>query len=272
MGHYYTKDGQPAHTQPTKKGAKSETRPTDIRDARKLGLFPSVTTIFEVKKDAGLSRWIEDQLIEACYRCAPTQDTLGEYNAFIREEAGKGVEAARQLGELGHAALESFFGDGFYEDCQVVVMIAPMPLSALVRPALDAIGRLDIEPFAVEKRLVNRDYGYAGTTDLLWDRRNDSTAGVMDFKFKKSKPGKPAFDSTNHAMQLAAYYQAYWGAALDYEIPDFARGYNVLISTTEIGRVDILERTPDALRKAWRGFKAVLNLWEYENDYSAANK
>ncbi len=271
MGHYYTKDGQPAHTQPTKRGAKSETRPTDIRDARKLGLFPSVTTIFEVKRDAGLSRWIEDQLIEACYRCAPTQDTLGEYNAFIREEAGKGVEAARQLGELGHAALESFFGDGSYADTEVVVMNTPRRLSELVGPALDMIERLNIQPIAAEKTLVNSNFGYAGTTDLIFGRF-DGIHGIMDFKFKKSKPGKPPFDSTNHAMQLAAYYQAYFGQELDADFPEWALCYNILISTTEIGRVDVLERTPDDLRKAWRGFKAVLNLWEYENDYSAANK
>jgi hypothetical protein len=49
-GHFYTKDGHPAYTTIGKTGE----RPTTLRDARKLGLLPSVTTINGMLSKAGL--------------------------------------------------------------------------------------------------------------------------------------------------------------------------------------------------------------------------
>ena len=43
-GHWYTKDGAPAYTVEGKTGVRN----TTLRDARKLGLIPSVTTIISI--------------------------------------------------------------------------------------------------------------------------------------------------------------------------------------------------------------------------------
>jgi hypothetical protein len=43
--HWYRRDGEPLHSVPSAKG---EPRPTTLRDARKLGLLPSVTNVLGV--------------------------------------------------------------------------------------------------------------------------------------------------------------------------------------------------------------------------------
>ena len=50
-GHWYDRDGRPAYEQATKAGG---VRATDLRDARKLGLLPSVTTVLSVVDKAAL--------------------------------------------------------------------------------------------------------------------------------------------------------------------------------------------------------------------------
>ena len=52
-GHYYTRDGSPAYT--------TNGRGTTLRDARKLGLKPSVTTILQVVDKAALTSWLVRQ-------------------------------------------------------------------------------------------------------------------------------------------------------------------------------------------------------------------
>jgi len=60
-GHWYTKDGTPAYTTIGKTGE----RPTTLRDARKEGLLPSVTTINGQLSKAGLDTWKQQQVLLA---------------------------------------------------------------------------------------------------------------------------------------------------------------------------------------------------------------
>jgi hypothetical protein len=53
--HWYALDGKPVHTLPTKDG--DGVRPTTIRDARKMGLLPSVTNIISQWDKPQLTRW-----------------------------------------------------------------------------------------------------------------------------------------------------------------------------------------------------------------------
>ena len=54
-GHWYTKDGTPAYTTMGKTGERN----TTLRDARKLGLLPSVTTIIGQLSKTGLNTWLQ---------------------------------------------------------------------------------------------------------------------------------------------------------------------------------------------------------------------
>jgi hypothetical protein len=53
--HWYSLDGKPCHTVPNKDG--DGTRTTTLRDARKLQLLPSVTTIIGILDKPQLTKW-----------------------------------------------------------------------------------------------------------------------------------------------------------------------------------------------------------------------
>jgi hypothetical protein len=52
--HWYRRDGEPLHSVSSAKG---EPRPTTLRDARKLGLLPSVTNVLGVINKPELVEW-----------------------------------------------------------------------------------------------------------------------------------------------------------------------------------------------------------------------
>ena len=61
--HWYFPDGTPIHEVPRADG--KGTRPTSLRDARKLGLFPSVTNVLGVIAKPALDAWKQEQAILA---------------------------------------------------------------------------------------------------------------------------------------------------------------------------------------------------------------
>ena len=64
-GHWYTKDGTPAYTQLVASGKrKGLDRPTTLRDARKLSLVPSVTTLMNLMDKPALTHWKIKRAVE----------------------------------------------------------------------------------------------------------------------------------------------------------------------------------------------------------------
>ncbi len=61
--HYYSQQGEPVYTIT---GSNGKERNTTVRDARKLNLVPSYSTITSVMAKPGLEVWKENQLLEAC--------------------------------------------------------------------------------------------------------------------------------------------------------------------------------------------------------------
>lgn len=84
---------------------------------------------------------------------------------------------------------------------------------------------------------------------------------------KKTKVGESIYEPDQHAMQIAAYWQAEWGKEHEWVIPPFGCGYNVYISTTEPGRVEVVKHDDAKLRHAWHAFEHCLALWRWMNHY-----
>src|SRR6266704_951400 len=61
--HWYGRDGVPMHTVPA--SSNGQPRPTNLRDARKLGLLPSVTNILGVIAKPELTAWLQEQAVMA---------------------------------------------------------------------------------------------------------------------------------------------------------------------------------------------------------------
>ena len=77
--HWYTADGIAAHRQPKKSGEGD--RPTDIRDARRLGLFPSVTSILGTMAKPQLDSWKLDQVAYAAAASPKQSEESEDYYA-----------------------------------------------------------------------------------------------------------------------------------------------------------------------------------------------
>jgi hypothetical protein len=263
--HFYTTDGLPCHTQPTKKGAKNKTRPTNVSDARKLGLLPSVSGITKMLDNPALRRYVAMETVKACYDCTPVgAETLEEYTAHIMDKAGKDAGQAADLGSVIHRALELRLtnDDAYAPDATIRMPDGGVRMAwEFVNPAIAALEKADIEVIESEKVLVNLDHGYAGTTDIKGFR--EEIPIIADFKTTRTKPGKPIEPRESHQMQLPAYWRAAYGDGP-------MLGCNIYISTTEVGRVETHWWTEREMEEGWQAFLNCLALWKWVNKYDPA--
>ena len=117
--HWYTRDGEPAYTVKGKDGE----RPTTLRDARKLSLIPSVTSILNVASKPGLEKWKQQQLLLAALTL-PKIDSESEdqyIDRIIRDSKEQG-KAAADAGTEIHASIEAF-----YRGRTVTLLVATSP-------------------------------------------------------------------------------------------------------------------------------------------------
>lgn len=245
--HWYNKAGEAVFEVPKASGGGM--RPTTLADARKLGLLPSVTTILGIIDKPQLVDWKVKQAIQACFDNRPT-GTLEEYTKAMQAKSEEQVGDAADLGTAIHAALEAAFaGRSFEQD-----------MLPYVTPTLNKVADAGIKLVEHELRLVNAAYGYAGTTDaVMVDAKG--CQGILDFKSRKTKPGQKCTPWETEPMQIAAYAMA--------KMRGFTGvvGANVYISTTEPGRVEIVQYTSEQLQEAWDGFESALTLWSYLKGY-----
>ena len=248
--HWYDRTGAAVFEVPKAKGG--GTRPTTIADARKLGLYPSVTTVLGVLDKPQLTDWKLSQVSNWCHG-NPPQDNEGvdSYARRATEGAFAQVTEAADLGTAIHSALEAYFQG----------LPVPEGYDAYVKPAALLIAKEGIRFTTHELRLVNVRDGYAGTTDAVY-ADSPETYGILDFKSRKTKPGQKCEPWETEPMQIAAYCVAKFGM-----IHPKTTGANVYISTTEKGRVEIVKYTSAQLEEAWAAFQAALHLWQYLKGY-----
>lgn len=248
-GHWYNDKAESCHTII---GANGKERSTTIRDARKLGLFPSVSGILGVLDKGDLSDWKHRQITEAAFMTQPKpMETPEVYHSRIMEAAFKKVGDAADLGTRIHRAIEQHFQGEAYDNN--------------LKPYVDGVDRWMSDNSVVllkqELRLVNKQNGFAGTTDAAFNAKEKT--GILDFKTRKTKPGKPVDPYDTQVMQIAAYGYTYFDGDID--------GVNVYVSTTEIingmARVEASWYTPQEVSAAWDAFKHAAELWRYLKKY-----
>ena len=262
-GHWYTRKGEPAHTQPTKKGAKNPSRPTNIKDAKVYDLLPSVSAYTKMLAAPGLERYKMMKVAEACYANPPHPgEEMAEYVQNMLDKSKEDGMGAADLGTQVHAAIEALLKGNEYEDYEVEVAHGHSCfLGKLVEPAYAKIEELGLTIENAEVVLVNNAEGYAGTTDVK--HRSAKGKGILDWKSKRTKEGEAVVPNETHPMQIAAYYVA---AFNDSEFTD-ALCMNVYISTTEPGRVDVVKYDRETLVEAYKDFLCLTRLWRSQNNY-----
>jgi len=248
--HWYSRDGAPAHRVPKKDG--SGDRATNISDARKLGLLPSVTNVLGILSKPQLERWKMRQVALATLRVPQkSAEEPPEYFAErVIDEAFQQVEDAADLGTRIHAALEhGLAGEPFADE-----------LSVYVDPVFRWKAEKRIEFTERELVVVNADTGFAGKCDVFF-AYGKGGKGILDFKTKKTEPGKMPDAYPEQGMQLAAYAATHYGVDA---LPDVLAA-NVVISTTEPGRIEIVKH--ENLVPLYECFVHACDVWRFLKGY-----
>jgi hypothetical protein len=255
-GHWYTTSGQAMHTVLKKDGTP---RATNLRDAKKMAkegnpLLPSVTGVMDACAKFGLIQWKLKQAVLSAMVNPKNADESDEfYVKRVIEASHEQVSDAAALGSKIHDALEKTFATSGTPDFS-------NDLLPFVTPVIQWKKDHKIVFNDLEKCLVNTAEGYAGTADVLFSWGGNGI-GILDYKTKRTEPGKELKPWPEYSMQLAAYAVAAYGE----ERLDHVLAANMFISVTEPGRVDVVKH--ENLREHYEAFKHVCAIWRYQKGY-----
>lgn len=232
-GHFYKPDGTPAYEVIGKNGKQ---RATTIRDARSLGLLPSVTTILRQAAAPGLERW---KIANAINSALTLTRQEGESNeAFIYRIVRDSEEKAKQAREKGtaiHGAIERLDRVGEY--------------AGHVDKAMEVVSAwAGIRDWDSERSFAS-PLGYGGKLDLSCD------GFVLDFKTTE-KPLADLDTWPDHRRQLAAY-------RMGLDMPD-ARCAICYVSSA-VPEARLIELDSEELEQGWEEFKALLAFYKAAN-------
>lgn len=258
-GHWYYPNGDPGHS--ILKADGSGERAVTIKDAKSLGLFPSVTTILSVMGKQGLDLWKQRQVAIhamndtaiAKWQAVKDKDdkTKNEWADDVINLANQQVSDAADLGTAIHDCLDRAIRGEQWDTEKY---------GTYVNPVLAWWKDKGLQVDALEIVLVNKAEGYAGRCDVLF-RYGKAGIGILDYKTRKTKPGEVVQAYDGQGMQLAAYAAVHWGV----ENLDRVLAANIFISTTEPGRFDVVKN--ETLRDEYEAFKACCLIWRHLKKY-----
>ena len=241
-GHWYRKDGQPAYFVEGKTG----TRPTTLRDARKLGLLPSTTGIINQLSKAGLDTWKQQQVLLAALTLPrqPDEPEADWLARVMQDSKATGREAAER-GTAIHAIIEGYFD-------QVYMPEKPAYLDAIDTALKDAFG----SQLWLSEKSFGHPLGFGGKCDLMANPVNGKGNGfIVDFKTKDTNLDKVDV-YFEHEMQLAAYREGLGVPA--------ARCAIVFVNGTT-NQVKLIEIEEQKLQNSWECFQHLLRVYQIKN-------
>ena len=234
--HYYLKSGDSCHG--------------DLRSARKVGAFPSVTTILAAAgpQKTGLINWQVEQAMSASLTLPHIDgESLAEFARRAVLDSRKEVEAAAARGTHVHSLAEIIINGE--EPGELVKGFEPH-FESLKEWHKDVT-----KVHASESVMVNEAEGYAGRVDLICDINGEIE--VVDFKTRKFKNGKAAGYETD-LLQLSAYAYAF--------TDEHMACRNVLIDPVT-GQLAEVRYTAEQVAQAFEAFTSICKVWRWLKKY-----
>ena len=258
--HWYLPDRSPFHEveRADGKGLRSVT----LRDARKVGAYPSVTNVLAVLAKPALDAWKQEQAILAALTL-PRLDGESEDDFARRVVADMSAQVtkAADLGTAIHAA------------CEVYAQSAALPESRDVRALFEPVREwfdMEVERIAcVEAIVAHHEFAFAGTVDLVAKLRSTGDWAVIDFKTQRVKADakgvpKPNFYET-WPMQLEAYRQAILHSGVGKQPKDIV---SVVINSQSPMPVTPKVWPREEHAGYWNAFINARNLWVWMKGYN----
>jgi len=240
-GHWYTRDGDPMYTVPSKKDGTP--RNTTLRDARERNLVPSVTTILNIAAKPGLNVWLQEQAILAALTLPRgTEETESAWLKRVVQDSKAQARDAADLGTEIHAAIQ-----GFYEGQKASAF--PIHVQTCTKAIESHYGARNW----IAERAFAHEMGFGGKVDMHTD------GIVIDIKTKDFDDPAKVAGYDEHLMQLAAY-------RVGLGMPE-ARCANVFVSRTNADLAVVKEWAEEDLARGWLMFTALLSFWQYKNQY-----
>lgn len=238
--HFYKRDGTPCYTLI---GANGKERPVTVRDARKLNLVPSVTTIIKCAAAPGLEKWKLQQMLLSSLTLPRQVDELeSEWIERIWIDSGETGRKAADRGTQIHAALQGAYEGESYVGYEAHVQGA----TAVVQEWAGTQSWVAEKPFA-------NPLGFGGKTDL------HCPGWLLDFKTKEFAFDHDLTTWPEQHMQLAANREGQG-------MPN-ARCAIVYVSATYPGLSRVIEIPEEDLQRGWECFVHLLSFWKAKNKY-----
>ena len=233
--HWYSREtGGPAHF--------TNGRATTLRDARKVGLVPSVTTVLNILDKPALTNWkVEQAILSALTMPRDPLESDQDYLARIKRDSVQQAKDAAEEGSRIHDAIDASF-KGIRFDTRY-------------RPHVEGVRAKLAELYPgindwVTERTFASPLGYGGSCDI----HSPSTGIVGDYKSKDLAPGDTKKLAYDQDRQIAPYNR---GLGLPEN-----EGFNLFVSRTHPGHVVAHVWTKEQLADAWEIFRASLALWK----------
>lgn len=240
--HWYTRRGEPAYTVKAKDGSN---RPATLRDARKLALVPSVTTIIRAAAAPGLEMWKARQVLLAALTLPKIDgEKDDEYCARIMQDSQEQGRKAAERGTAIHAAIQ-----GHYEGEPPAMDYWPH-----VQGAAKAVKEWIDGDWKAERTFAC-DLGFGGKVDL------SCRTAVLDFKTKEFDTTAELKTWDEHCMQLGAYRH---GLGLT-----SARCAIVYVSSTVPGLAVVKELEEKDIQRGWTMFYSLLHFWKAKSTFDS---
>jgi hypothetical protein len=235
--HYYMATGESCHG--------------DLRSARKVGAYPSVTTILGAAgpQKGGLINWQVEQAMASSLTLPPIEgESLADFAKRAVLDSRKEVEAAAARGTHIHSLAEMIINR---EEPGALVTGYEEHYAGLKEWRECCVSKVH----ASETVLVNEAEGYAGRVDLIADIHG--VIEVVDFKTRKLKDKKtPAYETD--ILQLSAYAYAFTDEGMACR--------NILIDPVT-GQLAEVRYTAEQVHKAFEAFTSICKVWRWLKKY-----
>jgi len=268
--HYYTigEHGPKAfyEVEYADKKRKGQYRSATIKDARKIGAFPSANqALSRIAKPAienwKIAKYLEEALTFPLGDRQPA-DVIPEIMERVKEELDRAPSAGTDI-HADIAGAASFLFDN------VPYQPNPDVDPAIVAAAMGWCQEFEVAPEGIEEMLIDEYAGYGGRIDLYgsWRLDGELRALVLDWKSQETTPGRKVNFWPDWPVVLAAYgnlalHEAEGGIAeeeLDH--------VHVVLSRNEPGRIEHKVWPAETIQWAWELFMADLNAWFVAKKY-----